>query len=74
MKASNLIMTLVALLMFSVSTLAAGPLKMNGKVVDSKSGEAVAGAVVRLDGNYLWAVPTSTESSALTVCSRETMT
>lgn len=56
MKASNLIMTLVALLMFSVSTLAAGPLKMNGKVVDSKSGEAVAGAVVRLDGNYLWAV------------------
>ena len=56
MKASNLIMTLVALLMFSVSTLAAGPLKMNGKVVDSKSGEAIAGAVVRLDGNYLWAV------------------
>ena len=49
-------MTLVALLMFSVSTLAAGPLKMNGKVVDSKSGEAIAGAVVRLDGNYLWAV------------------
>ena len=37
MKASNLIMTLVALLMFSVSTLAAGPLKMNGKVLDSKS-------------------------------------
>ncbi len=56
MKASKLIITLATLLMFSVSALAAGPLKVSGKVLDSKSGEAVAGAVVRLDGNYLWAV------------------
>lgn len=29
---------------------------VSGKVVDAKSGEYVAGVVVTLDGNYLWAV------------------
>ena len=36
--------------------MAAGPLKVGGKVVDAKTGEAVPGAIVRLDENYLWAV------------------
>ena len=35
---------------------AAGPLRIGGKVSDAKSGEPVVGAVVRLDGDYLWAV------------------
>ena len=56
MKASNLIIALATLLMSAVSAIGAGPLKLSGKVIDSKSGEAVAGAVVKLDGNYLWAV------------------
>ena len=56
MKAANLITTLAVTLMFSVSARAAGPLKVSGTVLDAKNGEAVAGAVVRLDGNYLWAV------------------
>lgn len=56
MKVLNIIMTFVALMMFPAQMLAGEPLKVSGKVLDAKSGEAVAGAVVRLDGNYLWAV------------------
>ncbi len=35
---------------------AASPVKVAGKVVEAGSGNPVAGAVVRLDENYLWAV------------------
>ena len=44
------------LLMLCVRASAAGPLKVRGRVSDAKSGEAVVGAVVKLDDNYLWAV------------------
>lgn len=30
--------------------------EISGKVVDSKTGEPVPGAVIRLDENYLWAI------------------
>ena len=36
--------------------LSATPLKVTGRVQEAGSGEPVAGAVVRLDENYLWAV------------------
>ncbi|MBO4635011.1 MAG: TonB-dependent receptor [Bacteroidales bacterium] len=43
---------------------AAAPLKLSGKVVESGSGDPVAGAIVRLDENYLWAV-TDTDGTFL---------
>ena len=35
---------------------AAGPLRVEGRVREAKSGEPVPGAAVRLDDNYLWAI------------------
>ena len=40
----------------ALPALAAGPLKISGKVVDAQTKEPVPGAIVRLDENYLWAV------------------
>lgn len=56
MKVNKLIIVLAILTFLPFKAMAGTPLKVGGKVLDAKSGEAVAGAVVRLDGNYLWAV------------------
>lgn len=56
MKVNKLIIVLAILTFLPFKAIAGTPLKVGGKVLDAKSGEAVAGAVVRLDGNYLWAV------------------
>lgn len=46
----------VLLLSSVLPALAAGPLKVRGKVCDAVTGEPVPGAVLKLDENYLWAV------------------
>lgn len=56
MKVYKLIIVLAVLTFFPFKAMAETPLKVSGKILDAKSGEAVVGAVVRLDGNYLWAV------------------
>lgn len=47
---------LIFLLALSLPLAAVNPLKISGLVIDSQTKEPVVGAVVRLDGNYLWAV------------------
>ena len=40
----------------SLPALAAGPLRIEGRVVEAGTGEPVPGAAVQLDENYLWAI------------------
>lgn len=53
---SRIITAIICL--FSACTLAlgAGPLRVSGRVSEKEGGEPVAGAVVRLDGDYIWSV------------------
>ncbi len=56
MRKDRIILVFALLLSLLPAAKAAGPVKLKGKVLDSKSAEPVAGAVVKLDDDYLWAV------------------
>lgn len=59
-------MAILATLFVSLTPASAeGPLKIAGKVTDARSGEAVVGAVIKLDDNYIWAVTGADGSFAL---------
>lgn len=46
----------ILLLTLPLQAWAAPPVKLSGKVVEAGSGEPIPGAIVRLDGDYLWSV------------------
>ena len=46
----------ILLLVLSLPAVAAGPLKVTGKICDAGTGEPVPGAILQLDEDYLWAV------------------
>ena len=50
------LLTLLFLMLLVLPVRAAGPLKVAGRVQEADGGAPVPGAVVRLDGEYLWAV------------------
>ena len=62
MKRSLLSLLLLAI---CLPALAAGPLRVEGRVLEAGSGEPVPGAAVQLDDNYLWAVTAEDGTFAL---------
>lgn len=56
MNIKHTITAVLLILLTAIPSLAGTPARMKGRITDSKSGEPVIGAVVKLDDNYLWAV------------------